>query len=161
MIGSHRTLTPSITESLLFRNRMKGKEKVAQAKAYETLRLVGLEDMALMQPGSLSFGNQRLVELARSLMADPELLLLDEPASGLNDSEVDAFMELLAVIKNRGVTILLVEHNMRLVMSVSDDVVVIDFGKWLAEGPPAAISVNQNVIEAYLGADSAVSGGQS
>ena len=89
-----------------------------------------------MQPGALSFGSQRKVELARSLMADPQLLLLDEPASGLNDVEVDSFMELLSVIKGRGVTVLLVEHNMRLVMEVSDDVVVLDFGRKLAEGPP-------------------------
>jgi ABC-type branched-subunit amino acid transport system ATPase component len=154
MIGSHKTLNPSIAKSLFLRPRMRRQEKAVQDKAYETLRLVGLEDAALMQPGALSFGNQRLVELARSLMAEPDLLLLDEPASGLNDREVDAFMELLSVIKGRGITILLVEHNMRLVMTVSDDVVVIDFGRWLAEGPPEKISTDRKVIEAYLGAES-------
>jgi branched-chain amino acid transport system ATP-binding protein len=159
MIGAHKSLKPSITESIFSRPRMKGRERAIRDKAFETLRLVGLEDSASMQPGALSFGNQRLVELARSLMADPDLLLLDEPASGLNDSEVDAFMELLSVIKSQGITVLLVEHNMKLVMNSSDDVVVIDFGKWIAEGPPSEISVNPQVVQAYLG-DNSLSGDQ-
>jgi len=153
MIGAHKKLQPTITGSLLFRGRMKRKEKTVRDRAYEALRLVGLEDAASMQPGALSFGNQRLVELARSLMAEPELLLLDEPASGLNDSEVEGFMGLLAAIQKRGITILLVEHNMKLVMSVSDDVVVINFGRRIAEGTPSQVSNDPQVIQAYLGAD--------
>ena len=153
MIGAHRKLQPTITGSLLFRGRMKRREKSVRHKAYEALRLVGLEDAAPMQPGALSFGNQRLVELARSLMAEPDLLLLDEPASGLNDNEVEGFMGLLDAIRKRGITILLVEHNMKLVMSVSDDVVVINFGRRLAEGAPSQVCNDPLVIQAYLGSD--------
>ena len=102
-------------------------------------------------PGSLPFGNQRLVELARSLMTDPRMLLLDEPASGLNDTEVEGFTELLQSIREKGITILLVEHNMKLVMNIADDIVVLDFGKKLAEGTPQSICANPEVIEAYLG----------
>ena len=86
-------------------------------------------------------------------MAEPDLLLLDEPASGLNDSEVEGFMGLLDAIRKRGITILLVEHNMKLVMWVSDDVVVINFGRWLAEGAPSQVCDDTMVIQAYLGSD--------
>ncbi len=155
LIGAHKSLMPSVAGTLFFRSHAARNEAAAREKAIEMLRFVGLEDAATMQPSALSFGNQRLVELARSLMADPQLLLLDEPASGLNSAEVDSFMKLLAVIKGRGVTMLLVEHNMKLVMEISDDVVVLNFGRRLAEGPPAAICADPLVIEAYLGAECA------
>ena len=158
LVGAHKSLRPSVVGTFLFRSRAARNEAAAREKAMEMLRFVGLEKAATAQPGELSFGSQRLVELARSLMADPELLLLDEPASGLNDAEVESFMQLLSVIKGRGITILLVEHNMKLVMGVSDDVVVLDFGRKLAEGPPAAICADPLVIEAYLGAETAARG---
>jgi ABC-type branched-subunit amino acid transport system ATPase component len=158
LLGAHKHIQPSIPGALLFRSRSKRDESAMQEKAMEMLRFVGMDQAAKMTPGSLSFGNQRMVELARSLMADPELLLLDEPASGLNDTEVEHFMELLTAIRKRGITILLVEHNMKLVMNVSDDIVVIDFGRYLAEGDPAAICANQQVIEAYLGTECEIGG---
>lgn len=157
LIGGHKMIRPSISGALLFRSRTRQQEREAREKAMEMLRLVGLEQAAEAQPGSLPFGNQRLVELARSLMADPKLLLLDEPASGLNDAEVEAFMGLLSTIRAMGVTILLVEHNMKLVMNVSDEIVVLDFGKWLAEGPPSDICADHRVIRAYLGTEGASS----
>ena len=159
LLGAHKHTLPSIPGVLFFRSRTKRIESSMREKAMEMLRFVGMDWAAQMTPGSLSFGNQRMVELARSLMADPELLLLDEPASGLNDTEVGHFMELLSVIRKQGVSILLVEHNMKLVMNVSDDIVVLDFGKWLAEGNPAEICSNPKVVEAYLGAECVDVGG--
>jgi len=159
MVGAHKMLKPTISGAFFFRASTARHEKRIREKAMEALAFVGLEHAYDMLPGMLSFGSQRLVELARSLMAEPELLLLDEPASGLNDAEVDRFMELLAAIRQRGITVLLVEHNMKLVMNISDDVVVLDFGKWLAEGDPAAICADPAVIEAYLGAECGLDGG--
>ncbi len=158
MLGAHKSLLPTMGGSLFFRSRSARQERAVREKAMEMLRFVGLEKAANTQPGALSFGNQRLVELARSLMADPLLLLLDEPASGLNDAEVESFMGLLSVVRGKGVTILLVEHNMKLVMSISDDVVVLHFGRRLAEGAPAAICADPLVIQAYLGDESVGSG---
>jgi ABC-type branched-subunit amino acid transport system ATPase component len=153
LLGAHRHLQPSITGALLFRARTARREREARAGALELLRFVGLDEAASGLPGALSFGKQRLLELARCLMSDPDLLLLDEPASGLNDVEVERFMELLTTLRTRGKTILLVEHNMKLVMNISDDVLVLNFGRRLAEGPPALIGADPEVIRAYLGSE--------
>jgi branched-chain amino acid transport system ATP-binding protein len=153
LLGAHRHLQPSITGALLFRARTARQEKEAREKAADLLRFVGLEDVGAALPGALSFGSQRLLELARCLMSDPDLLLLDEPASGLNGAEVERFMELLTALRTQGKTILLVEHNMKLVMNISDDVLVLNFGRRLAEGPPALISSDPEVIRAYLGSE--------
>ncbi len=151
LLGAHIMLKPNLFESIFRRGKVNKAEKEARDKAMELLKFVGLEKAADATPGSLPFGNQRLVELARSLMTNPKMLLLDEPASGLNDTEVEGFTELLRSIRQKGITILLVEHNMKLVMNIADDIVVLDFGKKLAEGTPQAICSNPQVIEAYLG----------
>jgi ABC-type branched-subunit amino acid transport system ATPase component len=151
MLGAHMRLHPNIFESIFRRGKVDKAEREARDRAMELLKFVGLEKAADATPGSLPFGNQRLVELARSLMTDPRMLLLDEPASGLNDTEVEGFTELLRAIRQKGITILLVEHNMKLVMNIADDIVVLDFGKKLAEGTPQSICANPEVIEAYLG----------
>ncbi len=158
IIGAHQILRPTIAGAVFFRSRTKRQQREAEEKAIDMLRFVGLDQYAGVQPGALSFVNQRLVELARSLMADPKLLLLDEPASGLNDREVESFMELLTTIKSKGITILIVEHNMKLVMKISDDIVVLDFGRWLAEGTPSAICADPLVVQAYLGTERDPSG---
>jgi len=151
LLGAHMRLHPNIFESIFRRGKVDKGEREARERAMELLKFVGLENAHNTVPTALSFGNQRLVELARSLMTDPKMLLLDEPASGLNDTEVDGFAHLLLAIRNMGITILLVEHNMKLVMNIADDIVVLDFGKKLAEGTPQVICANPEVIEAYLG----------
>jgi ABC-type branched-subunit amino acid transport system ATPase component len=151
MLGAHMRLKPSLLESIFRRGKVGKMEEAARQKAMELLEFVGLEGAADYIPTALPFGNQRLLELARSLMTQPQMLLLDEPASGLNDTEVEEFTKLLLAIREKGITILLVEHNMKLVMNIADDIIVLDFGKKLAEGSPQEICANPEVIEAYLG----------
>ena len=154
MIGAHLKLKPSFVKSFFLRGALHHQDSLSHETAYEMLKLVGLERKVVdYSPSSLPFGNQRLLEIARALMAEPEMLLLDEPASGLNDAEVEGFKQLLLTIKKKGITILLVEHNMKLVMDVADEIVVLNFGRKLAEGNSKEISCNQQVIEAYLGSD--------
>jgi branched-chain amino acid transport system ATP-binding protein len=161
LLGAHTLIRPTILGSLLFRSRTARREREMHDKARSLLQFVGLEHAAPLLPGVLSFGNQRLVELARALMADPALLLLDEPASGLNDTEVEGFMELLTGLRSQGITILLVEHNMKLVMRISDEIVVLDFGRRIADGPPSEILADPEVIAAYLGSEDGASRGWS
>jgi len=151
LIGASLTLKPGILKSIFLSGRVKRQETKLKDKALEILNFVGLSGKEGVLPSALSFGNQRLVELARALMMDPKMLVLDEPASGLNDMEVENFKGLLLSLKDRGITMLIVEHNMKLVMDIADDIVVLDFGKKLAEGSPKEVCANPEVIAAYLG----------
>jgi ABC-type branched-subunit amino acid transport system ATPase component len=160
LLGAHMSLKPSLIESIFRWRKVARADQSAREKALEMLSFVGLHGVEDGLPSALSFGNQRQLELARALMTEPLILLLDEPASGLNDAEVDDFTRLLLSIRDRGITILLVEHNMKLVMNIADDIVVLDFGKKLAEGSPQEICSNQEVIEAYLGVQNKVHGVQ-
>ncbi len=154
LVGAHLKLKPSFVKSLFLRGTIRRQNRMVLEMAYEKLGFVGLERAAGdTSPFNLPFGNQRLLEIARALMAEPEMLLLDEPASGLNDAEVEEFKRLLLAVKEKGITILLVEHNMKLVMEVADEIVVLNFGRTLAEGSSDEISRDQKVIEAYLGSD--------
>ncbi len=119
--------------------------------AMRSLEFLGLVDRAYDVVESLPFGEQKLVELARALSMGPELLLLDEPAAGLNSAETEKLSGILQRIRARGITIVLVEHNMPLVMSLSDFVFVLDFGRAIAFGTPEEVSKNSEVIRAYLG----------
>lgn len=122
-----------------------------QAMGY--LAMVGLEAQADIPAASLPFGRQRLVELARTLAVRPKLLLLDEPAAGLTRVEAEALDKLIGRIRDSGITVLLVEHDMNLVMGIADRVIVLHYGTIIAEGTPAAVQANPAVIQAYLGAD--------
>lgn len=120
-------------------------------QAWEALRFVGLLDRAHDLARNLPYGHLRRLEIARALAVDPKVILLDEPVAGMNPGEVEELMELLHAIRDRGIGILLIEHNMRLVLDISDWVVVLNFGAKLAEGKPDEVRSDPRVIEGYLG----------
>ena len=116
------------------------------------LTFVGLEGRASALAASLPYGEQRMLELARALATAPRLLLVDEPAAGLNGAEVERLIERIRLLRERGMTVIVVEHNMDLVMEIADRVLVMDYGQYLFEGTPSEVQANPAVIAAYLGA---------
>jgi branched-chain amino acid transport system ATP-binding protein len=151
LIGLHRRGRSTLWDTLLALARERTSEAELADAAREILRLVGLERRADELAGALPYGEQRLLGIALALAAKPAMLLLDEPVSGMNEAESARVMRLVQTIRASGVTILLVEHDMAMVMQVSDRIVVLNSGAIIAEGPPAAIQRNPDVIRAYLG----------
>ncbi|NLZ05750.1 MAG: ABC transporter ATP-binding protein [Phycisphaerae bacterium] len=155
MVGRHPRTRSGFLAGMLNLPRTWREDRQTQTKATEILADLGLAPYAGETASNLSFGRQRLVEFARALATEPALLLLDEPAAGLNIYETQELSRLILKIRDRGVTCLIVEHDMSLVMDISDEVLVLDQGQKIAEGPPAAIQRNPDVIRIYLGDDHA------
>jgi ABC-type branched-subunit amino acid transport system ATPase component/ABC-type branched-subunit amino acid transport system permease subunit len=153
MIGQHSRTSAGLVSSVVQTASQEKEEAAMRKRALEALEFVGLRGKEFAEAKSLPYGRQRVLELARALVSDPKLLLLDEPAAGLNAAETEGLLELLFQIRDHGITILLVEHDMSLVMNVSDQITVLNFGKKIAEGPAEAIEKNQEVIDAYLGTE--------
>ena len=151
MVGTHCKTDTSTKDILLRTKKYYEQQEIARAKVQEVLEYTNLVDKRDFMCTSLSYGEQRILEIAVAMAASPKLLLLDEPAAGLNHTESEGLMQMIYGLRDSGVTILLIEHDMSVVMRISDHVVVISFGQKIADGTPQEVSSDKQVIEAYLG----------
>jgi len=156
MIGRHVRTRAGVFGAMLRNARTRNEERAIQQRAFELLEYVGVSRRANDLAKHLPYGDQRRLEIARALATEPKLLALDEPAAGMNATETATLSKLLERIRSDGTTILLIEHDMKLVMSLCDRVLVLDYGKKIAEGPAAIVQKDPAVIAAYLGGDVAL-----
>lgn len=151
MVGLHHTYRSSLAEVALRTGRAKREERDAQIRAASILGFVGLEALANEEARNLPYGKQRLLEIGRALALDPKLLLLDEPAAGLTAPDIVELVEIIRKVRDHGISLILIEHHMDVVMSLCDTVTVLDFGQKIAEGPPSMVQADERVVAAYLG----------
>jgi branched-chain amino acid transport system ATP-binding protein len=152
MTGFHNSITYSPVSAILRLPSFRAAEKKYTAKAMELLSIFGLEDQASQTAANLPYGAQRRLEIARAMATDPKLLLLDEPAAGMNPQETEDLMDMIRLVRDHfGIAILLIEHDMKLVMGICERITVLNYGMLLAEGTPDEIQNNPAVVKAYLG----------
>jgi len=155
MVGRHVRTHQGVIGAVLRHRAARDEEAAIQQRAFELLNFVGIDHLAGRTARHLSYGDQRRVEIARALATDPLLLALDEPAAGMNATEKESLRVLLLTIREQGTTILLIEHDVKLVMGLCDRLTVLDYGKVIAEGTPAEVQKHPAVIAAYLGGEAA------
>jgi branched-chain amino acid transport system ATP-binding protein len=151
LLGLYSQTKSGMLDGILRTPRQRREEKEGLQRAYEALKLIGIGSVANRIVGSLSLVNRKWVEMARAIVTKPKLLIMDEPAAGLDANEIKELVDLIYRFKEEGITIFLIEHHLPLVMGISDEVVVLNFGEKIADGSPQEVSANNQVISAYLG----------